>query len=701
MTERKLIVSFGSGKSLLGNEQLAIITAVSSDTWAEFAKLLTTCPPETEDKSSRGWYCPAEFSQRRRHGTNLLTRHALTLDYDVITTEDLKTIQKAFKSLAYAIYTTWSHTADKPRVRVVMPTDRPMSADEFCAVSRKIADLAGIELTARESHKPAQMMYQPTRKPGAKFFGRVNDGEWIAVDKVLAEYADWTDRHSWPKHSKGDDQYTADELPPLPSTKPGEVGDFCRTYDIPTAIEKFDLPYVKTANPNRYTYTNGSVAEGAVLYDDGQKLHSHHNTDPANGQHNAWDLVRLHKFGDKDSGFSGDIGTAPSTKAMREFIRTLPDYQQTKANSEFDPIIASATDEEVVSEPKQSRFKVIPAEEFAGGTPLAWIIKSLLPRAELVVLYGESGAGKSFLAFDLGAAVSRGVPWNELKTKKGRVIYIAAEGAGGFRNRLHAYAQKHDVSLTTLPSVIADAPNLLEVEHVLDLARAVTEKGKADVVVVDTLAATTAGGNENSGEDMGRVLSHCKSLHKATGALVVLIHHSGKDAAKGARGWSGLKAAADAEIEVTRNGDFRTIRVSKMKDGQDSQQWTFKLNTVLLGIDDDGDEVTSCTVEFVDPPVEVKSAEAGLGVRQKIVLNLARDMEAKNGACYVTELLDEAVKGMPHDTEGKRDYRRQNARKALDALLEKKHLYLHGEDRVSTTSAVSATNDEFDQKAKE
>lgn len=198
---------------------------------------------------------------------------------------------------------------------------------------------------------------------------------------------------------------------------------------------------------------------------------------------------------------------------------------------------------------------------------------------------------------------------------------------------------------------------------------------------------------------MGRVLSHCKSMHRATGALIVLVHHSGKDAAKGARGWSGLKAAADAEIEITRNGDFRTIRVSKMKDGMDSQTWTFKLNPVLLGLDADGDEITSCVVEFVDPPIELKGTEASLGVRQRELLDLARDMEAEKGDCYVSVLLDAMVKTMPADT-GKRDNRRANARKSLDALLQKKHLYLHGEDRVSVTSAVPATTEEFEEKAK-
>lgn len=243
MTERKLIVSFGSGAPLPGNEQLAIITATSLDSWPEIAKYLTTTPPETEDKASRGWYCPAEFEGKRRHGSEFVARHALTLDYDVITPEDLKKIQKSLEPFAYAIYTTWSHTAAAPRVRVVMPLSRPASADEFGAVSRKIASLAGIELAARESHKSAQIMFCPTRKPGAKFFGRVHAGKWVDVNEVLKSYVDWTDRSSWPKHQVGDEQYAPSEKPIAPTEKPGLIGAFCRAFPISTAIQRFDLPF--------------------------------------------------------------------------------------------------------------------------------------------------------------------------------------------------------------------------------------------------------------------------------------------------------------------------------------------------------------------------------------------------------------------------------------------------------------------------
>lgn len=445
----------------------------------------------------------------------------------------------------------------------------------------------------------------------------------------------------------------------------------------------------------RYTYSLGSRAEGCVVYDNDLKLHVHHDSCPARGQSNAFDLVRKMKFGELDAGLPSatPVFELPSYKAMMEFARSLPEVQKELAENEFEILPETPSIELPV---QRRRFQIIPAAEFAVGSPLAWIIKSVLPRAELGVIYGESGAGKSFLALDLCTAISRGVEWNGLKVAPGRVIYVCAEGADGFRNRLNAYARKHEVPLTTLPGVVADAPNLLEVEHVLDLTREIVAQGKADLIVVDTLAATTPGGNENSGEDMGKVISHCKSMHKATGAMVVLIHHSGKDAAKGARGWSGIKAAMDFEMEVTRNGDYRLATLTKLKDGEDQKSWHFKLNQVILGLDEDGEDIASCVVDFIDPP-EGAGKRAPTGIREKAMFELAKQM-LLDGTCIVTDLLDRAVKLMPVDNSGK-DSRRAACKRGLEKLLEHGHLYLHDGESLTTSSAVQATEEDFDKKA--
>jgi len=276
------------------------------------------------------------------------------------------------------------------------------------------------------------------------------------------------------------------------------------------------------------------------------------------------------------------------------------------------------------------------------------------------------------------------------------VVYVCAEGARGFKARLKAYAHANAVELVELPAVIADAPNLLEPKDAaavtLALLRWAEEGGPVDVVVIDTLSATTPGGNENSGEDMGLVLSHCKLLHRRTGAVVVLIHHSGKDATRGARGWSGLRAAADAEIEVVRNGDYRSATITKMKDGTDGGQFPFKLKVIPLGFDDAGEAESSCVVEHVEEAE--KPAGTGKqkpsGRHQTLMLDVLKTV-APSGTVNVDDLIAGYALKMPK-TEG-RDNRKRDGKRALEELITKKLAFMHGEDRVSLTSLVTSGDD--------
>lgn len=336
------------------------------------------------------------------------------------------------------------------------------------------------------------------------------------------------------------------------------------------------------------------------------------------------------------------------------------------------PTAAREAPKAAASDAKPERFAVIAADQFALRPAPEWIIKQVIPQAELAVLFGESGSGKSFMALDMAMAIARGLPWRGLRVRQGRVVYIAAEGAGGFRNRLQAYARHNELDLATLPfGVIHAAPNLLMKDDALDVAKAIVAGGKTSVVIVDTWAQTTAGGNENAGEDMGKALAHCKGIHRATGATVLLIHHAGKDASKGARGWSGLRAAADAEIEITRAPAGRMMRTSKQKDGEDNLQWGFGLEVVSIGADSDGDPITSCIV--TDTPIPTGRVGgidvARLGSVERVVHGVVQEMAlAQTSGIEVKAVLAEAVKRMAEPEAGKRDTRRMRASKALDSL---------------------------------
>jgi hypothetical protein len=702
VTEPKLTVSFGDSSNL------AEITRVEKLTWDEFARRLTKTPPETEDKSSVGWYTPAEFESSHRHGKTFVARFALTLDYDRIDRSDIGRITGAFEAYAYAMYTTASHTPDKPRLRVVLPLSRPAGADEFQAVSRKVASYADIELAAGESHVVAQMMFLPSVKPGKgdEFRQRIHEGSWIDVDQVLASYTDWTDHASWPHRKEGDNVYNADELPVPPDQKPGIVGDFCRAFDVPAAISRFNLPYVPTATQDRWTYTAGSRPEGAIVYDGGRKLHSHHDTDPARGQHNSFDLVRLHRFSGLDVGVAE--GTAvterPSFKAMVGLAVEQAEVRRQQVIAELDAVDPAQVS--AMGAPGEGlgvlgtslgggRFTVVPAEEFTGGKPLAWLVKSLLPKAQIGVIYGPSTVGKSFAALDLSAAVNRGVEWRELKTKKGRAVYVIAEGAGGFKKRISAYCKEFNVPLKQMPDIIADAPDLKDAKQVAELAHAI---GEAELVVVDTLAASFVG-NENSGEDMGLVLRHCKWLHDKTGAMVLLVHHSGKDETKGARGWSGIKAALDVEIEVSQQGPVRTLSLTKLKDGDADKKWGFVLRAVALGTDEDGDEVTSCVLEVAELSGTKGNRREPTHQWQKRVLTVARRVMAHR-SMPTQELIRAVIASMSesdNDPALEPDERYGKIKDAIDALLISGVWLFKQGNELSLTRAVEA-GEEFGEE---
>jgi len=328
-------------------------------------------------------------------------------------------------------------------------------------------------------------------------------------------------------------------------------------------------------------------------------------------------------------------------------------------------------------------YEFLPANVFAQGEAATWIIKGILPQADLAVIFGESGSGKSFFTLDLAAHVALGIPYRGKKTVQGAVAYIAAEGSRGFKNRLKAYAAHHHIELSALPiTVLAASPNFMRkdnVDAVRDAILALTPRPV--LIVVDTLAQVTPGANENSGEDMGRVLGHCKMLRAATGAMIALIHHSGKDASKGARGWSGIGGAEDVEFEIVRDphSPQRVATISKLRDGGDDVEMGFKLDVVSLGADTDGDPITSCVVVPTDAGAQPAQARTPLGDIERLVLRVLDDLQGLTGEdVKINDLIEAVVSQRVPPAGGKRDTRRQVAQTTLDRLVEKGRLCFDG-----------------------
>lgn len=313
-------------------------------------------------------------------------------------------------------------------------------------------------------------------------------------------------------------------------------------------------------------------------------------------------------------------------------------------------------------------------DEFEGqDTKLHWFIKGFMPKAELGVLFGPSGSGKSFLTFDMCAAIARGLEtWNGKRITKGRVAYLVAEGVAGFRHRIKAYRAEHGVSTSDIDmTIIAGVvPNLLDEASVARLKNDVKEFGPFDLIVFDTFARVTSGANENSGEQMSIAIKNCQEISRVSGAMCLLVHHSGKDDSKGSRGWSGIMAAADVELEVKRDkdGDQRSVTSSKMKDGEDRISQGFKLRTVVMGQDEDGDDVTSCVVEYNGAGQVAKSVK--LGHNQSALMRALADLQGFNSGEGIEEdKLIAATVELMHLKEGaKQDMRAFRAKEALTAL---------------------------------
>jgi hypothetical protein len=339
--------------------------------------------------------------------------------------------------------------------------------------------------------------------------------------------------------------------------------------------------------------------------------------------------------------------------------------------------VARADDFEIIPEPATptgGHFKIRSAADFmAQVRAVSWLIKGVLPHAQLGVLFGESGSGKSFLAFDMCAALSMGQDWNGHKVPRAiRVLYVVAEGVGGFNLRMQAYCHQYAIPPSELNiNIISDVtPNLIDPASVKALVADIKAAGAYDLIVMDTFAQVTPGANENAGEDIGRALGHCKHIGKAAGgALVLLVHHSGKDASKGARGWSGLRAAADVELEVTRFDNNRCVEVTKLKDGRDGAQFGFKLLDVVLGADEDGDDITSCIVEYGDfAPPKAAAPDKKIGDVGSLVLNVLRDLYGlgADGVPQV-ELIEAASAQLVQG--GGRDKRAYRVTKAIERLV--------------------------------
>lgn len=320
----------------------------------------------------------------------------------------------------------------------------------------------------------------------------------------------------------------------------------------------------------------------------------------------------------------------------RDEVQSMID--RTRANPKFqdvEPYAAPQFDTGAETPPKAAP-QVEWFDDIEPSLTDSYIVKGIIGAGTMSVVYGPSNSGKTFFVLDLAFHIAAGAAWRGQRVKQAAVLYLAAEGGTGVSNRIAAL--RMETGAVNIPLALRRAGmdllhNAADLQTIYDLTREVQARGQdmPTLIVIDTLSRIMAGGDENSAADMTALIRNIDAIREATGAHIMLVHHTGKDTARGARGHSSLRAATDTEIEVQNEDDNRAAMVTKQRDYQGGETFAFSLKGVTLGRDQDGDEVTSCVVEWTDSEEfkAARKAAKGRGKNQQIIMETFDQMLAE------------------------------------------------------------------------
>ena len=287
---------------------------------AETYKRFMSATKEEQSKiKDVGGFVGGFLTNGKRDKTNVLYRQLITLDID-FSHENFWWDFTMLFGCAAVIHSTHKSCPEKPRHRLIIPLDREVSQEEYQAIARKVAGDLNIDLFDQSTFDVNRLMFWPSVSSDMEYYFEFQDGPFLEADYILGLYNDWHDTSEWPTATDSTDVIMqAIKKQEDPEDKKGIIGVFCRTYTIQEAIETFLSDVYTPAGEGRYTYINGSTAAGLIVYDD-KFAYSHHGTDPAGGRLcNAFDLVRIHKFGHLDTGKEKEDKDKKSFKAMEEF----------------------------------------------------------------------------------------------------------------------------------------------------------------------------------------------------------------------------------------------------------------------------------------------------------------------------------------------------------------------------------------------
>lgn len=324
---------------------------------------------------------------------------------------------------------------------------------------------------------------------------------------------------------------------------------------------------------------------------------------------------------------AGFLESKPIASAYR-YAKGEPGAKAVRA--EDFPIVPEA---EAAPEPAQRpKPRAIRMKDFASGAvDSPYLIKGLLPAGVYAEVFGESGAGKTFVALDWAYHVARGRPWHGQRVTKGLALYLAYEGAGGLKNRVIALQKQYGDEDVPFYFVSADF-NIRDAQGARDLRDVISSLPERPALIVfDTLAHALCGGDENSAQDTSEFNRAAQLLIQATGATVLVIHHSGKDKSRGSRGSSAIPAAVDTQICI----DDNVIKPTKQRDIDPNVRFGFTLQTTMIGADKDNEPIMTCIV--VQREVSQKGEQLKRGSHQDIALDALCELAPDNEPVSIKE----------------------------------------------------------------
>ncbi len=349
-----------------------------------------------------GGYVAGRLKGGRRKKDSVEYRTMIVEDMDHAVPGVIEQIEMLY-NYRCLIYSTHKHTPENPRYRLAIPLSRPVSPDEYVAIARKVAEDIGIEMFDDTTYEPSRLMYWPSTSADGEFIFRDIEGEPLNPDDVLSRYKDWRDSSEWPVSSRQQNIVQREMRKQAdPLSKDGVIGAFCRTYTIEDAIAAFlsDV-YQPSAMPGRYDYIPADSQAGVVIYE-GKFAYSHHATDPACGRlMNAFDMVRIHKYGDLDEKISEDTEAAklPSFTAMSEFAVNDENVKMTIAGERME--IA----EKEFSGENEDWLKQLEYEK------RSTVVKNTLRNLLLILNNDEKLKGIVFNQLSDGMEIKGEVPW--------------------------------------------------------------------------------------------------------------------------------------------------------------------------------------------------------------------------------------------------------------------------------------------------